>query len=120
MPRKLTTTEMIKKYIRENRSDIENKLRKNKYEKLEEKYNLEQKIKSIIPCNDCLVRAACADRFKTDIFTITINCDYLKTFNEALGYVIRRRTTYKDSSDYERRIFQYVKKKVAEGGIILY
>jgi hypothetical protein len=119
MATKLNKTEKIRIYIEKTQEDIKKRLRKNKYERLEEEYNFEEKIKSIIPCTNCFVRPMCTDKFQTDLFTVPINCEILETFNEAIGYVIKRRTTYKQSFDYDNRLFRYVKKKVKEGKINL-
>jgi hypothetical protein len=118
MSKKLTKSEKIQNYIKNNRDDIEKKLRKNRYEKVEEEYNFEKKIRSIIPCNECIARPSCVDRFKTSTASY-VDCPILKTFKDAIYYVLRQNTSYKESFDYERRIIKYVKKKVREGKIIL-
>lgn len=119
MAKKPTKTEMINNYIKNNRDDIKKKLRKNKYEKVEEEYNFEEKIKSIIPCSTCIVRACCVEKFETNRFSFSADCPILKTFNDAIWYILINKTIYKESNDYERRIFRYVKKKVREGKIRL-
>jgi hypothetical protein len=121
MAKKPTKTQMINNYIRDNRSEIEKKLYKSRYEKYNEEYQFEKKLNEIIPCNNCLTLPICVDRYKTGIkgYSISTNCQMLKTFNDAVRYVINFQTTYKESGDYERRIFKYVKKKVREGKIKL-
>lgn len=118
MAKRQTKTEKILIYIKENRDDIAKKLRKNRYETIEEEYNFEDKIISIIPCHKCLVRASCVDKFKTNYKSYAVNCDILKTFNEAIGYALNN-NGYKNSPDHKQRIVKYVKKKVREGKIKL-
>jgi len=118
MAKRMTKNEKIQIYVKNNRDDIVKKLRKNRYEKIEEEHDFEEKIKSIIPCNECLVRASCADKFKTKWFSYSIKCEILRTFNESIGYVSNH-GGYKESSDYKQRIVKYVKKKVREGKIKL-
>jgi hypothetical protein len=114
----MTKKEKIQLYVKNNRDDIAKKLRKIRYEKVEEEHNFEEKIRSIIPCNECLVRASCADKFRTNWLSYSIECEILRTFNESIGYVLNH-GGYKKSSDYKQRAVKYVKKKVAEGKIKL-
>jgi hypothetical protein len=118
MMERLTKADLISRYIKNNRDDIAKKLRKNRFEKIEEQHNFEEKIRSIIPCNECLVRPSCVDRFKTSTAS-GVDCPILKTFKDAIYYVLRQNTSYKDSFDYEKRIIKYVKGKVREGKIKL-
>jgi hypothetical protein len=118
MMERLTKADLISRYLKNNRDEIAKKLRKNRYEKIEEQYNFEEKIRSIIPCNECLVRPACVDRFKTSTAR-GVDCPMLKTFKEAIYYVLRQNTSYKNGFDYEMRLIKYVKKKVHEGKIKL-
>jgi len=116
MAKRMTKTEKILIYIRDNQDDIDKKLPKNRYEKFEDQYNFEEKIISIIPCNECLVRPSCVDKFKTNWMSYTVSCEILQTFNEAIGYVTNN-GGYKESPDYKQRIREYVKKKAREGKI---
>ncbi len=105
MAKRMTKEEKIQIYVRNNRDEIAKKLEKNRYEKVEEQQNFEEKIRSIIPCNECIVRGVCADKFKTNWMSFTVNCEILQTFNEANGYVAKN-GTYKESPDYKQRLLK--------------
>ena len=57
----------ISRYITENYDEISSKLEKSTYVKVDEKHHFEKKIRDIIPCKDCLVRATCDGGKRCDI-----------------------------------------------------
>ena len=116
MAKKMTKKEKIQIYIRDNREEIVKRMEKTRYENFEEQYSFEDKIKSIFPCNECIVRPACADRFQTKGVPYPIECEILQTFMESVEYVLKH-GGYKESSEYRQRIAKYVKEKVREGKI---
>jgi len=118
MAKRQTKQEKIQIYVKNNRDEIVRKMEKTRYDNFEKQYGFEDKIKALIPCNDCLVRPACAEKFLTKWLPYSIECEILQTFIESVEWVLKH-GGYKESSEYRQRIVRYVKKQVREGKIKL-
>jgi len=108
----------IFQYINKNYDEINRKLGKSVYEQMDEEYKFEQTIRDLIPCNDCIVRASCKDRYQTNWFSFTVKCEMLQSFNQSIEYVLKY-GGYKKSPDYKKRMVDYVRSEIDKGNITI-